>query len=343
MQVSMDPMVAWGGRTSRRIVGALAMAVTAVAVMASVPTAATAWNQGSAEGTLWQLLNGARTNNGLAPLQQHSQLVGLARWRSQDMVDRGYFSHTILGTGCEVYCYYDSNGIAYQYGGENIGWNSGWSDDQSPIKVHEGFMGSPGHRANVLEPRFTHGGVGAAAKDGLTLLGGSSITNIRMYTELFLQAPAAPPPPPPAPTPAPLPPAPAPAPVAPAPAPVAPAPAPVAPAPAPVAPLPAPAAEAPAETPAAEATEDEAAAEEAEEEDTKADEATPIASRGLEVQPEAETVAADSVDVQDDIEVRRATASVETVVTDQRVETAPPAEAGFFESVLRSILGFLFG
>ena len=47
-------------------------------------------------------------------------------------------------------------------------------------------MASPGHRANVLDPAFTHGGVGAAAADNKMFQG--YVQNTRMYTELFLQA-----------------------------------------------------------------------------------------------------------------------------------------------------------
>ena len=192
MVLSIDPMVAWGGRLTRRVASAAVVALLAVATLLSAPSVATAWNQGGAEATLWQLLNGARVNNGRAPLQQNGTLVGLARWRSKDMMDRGYFSHTVLGSGCEVYCWYDSNGLSYVFGGENIGWNAGWSDADSPVKIHEGFMNSPGHRANVLEPAYTHGGVGAYGRDGVTNLAGSPQTNLRMYTELFMQARSAP-------------------------------------------------------------------------------------------------------------------------------------------------------
>jgi hypothetical protein len=157
----------------------------------------TAWNQGAAEATLWQLMNGARSNNGVAPVQQHGTLVSLARWRSSDMLAKDYFSHTIAGCGCLVYPYYDANGLAWDWAGENIGWNSGRSDAESPVRVHEQFMASPGHRANVLDRRFTHGGVGAAAADGQMFQG--YVQDTRMYTELFMQASAAPAPPPPAP------------------------------------------------------------------------------------------------------------------------------------------------
>jgi uncharacterized protein YkwD len=167
----------------------------AALLMGATPQVASGWNQGAAEGTLWQLLNGARANNGLAPLQSHGTLVGLARWRSSDMIQRDYFSHDIPGTGCQVYCYFDSNGLVYSLGGENIAWNSGHDDATSPVAAHEGFMNSPGHRANILSPAWTHGGVGAAAADNVNFLG--SVRSPRVYTELFMQAAGAPPPPPP--------------------------------------------------------------------------------------------------------------------------------------------------
>lgn len=170
-------------------------ALVAAGAVAWTPREATGWNQGSAESTLWQLLNGARVNNGLAPVQSHGTLVSLARWRSSDMLANDYFSHTIEGCGCLVYTYYDSNGLSYDWAGENIGWNSGLDDSYSPVRVHEKFMASAGHRANVLDPRFTHGGVGAAAADNQMYQG--YVQNTRMYTELFMQARAAAPAPPP--------------------------------------------------------------------------------------------------------------------------------------------------
>lgn len=157
--------------------------------------AVTGWNQSSAEGTVWQLTNGARANNGLRVLQGHSTLVGLARWRSQDQVQRNYFDHTVLGTGYQVYHWYDTNGLSYRYGGENIGWNNGMSDAQSPVSIHEGFMASPGHRANILNGDWTHGGIGAYAADNVSFLG--KIRSPRFYTELFMQAVSASAPPPP--------------------------------------------------------------------------------------------------------------------------------------------------
>jgi uncharacterized protein YkwD len=172
-------------RIMARAVALSGTALLAAALLAWTPQPATGWDQSAAEATLWQLLNGDRTNNGLPPLAKHSTLVSLARWRSKDMVDRDYFSHTILGTNYQVYHWYDSSGLSWSSGGENIGYNNGYSDADSPIKINEGFMASSGHRANILNPDWSHGGVGAYGKDGV--MWGGKIRNIRMYTELFIK------------------------------------------------------------------------------------------------------------------------------------------------------------
>ena len=190
-------------RGPRRVMArALALsgtALVAAALLAWAPAPTTAWNQSSAEATLWQLLNGDRVNNGLPPLTQHGTLVSLAQWRSKDMVDRDYFSHTILGTGYEVYHWYDTNGLSWSSGGENIGWNAGSSDADSPVAINDGFMNSAGHRANILNSAWSHGGVGAYGADGVTW--GGQVRNMRMYTELFIKLKSSSPPPPtPAPT-----------------------------------------------------------------------------------------------------------------------------------------------
>jgi uncharacterized protein YkwD len=192
-------------RVIARTLGLAASTLVAAAMIAWSPQVVSGWNQGAGEATLWQLLNGARVNNGMGPLQQHATLVSLARWRSKDMIQRDYFAHEILGSGCQVYCWYDSNGLSYVWAGENIGWNSGLADSQSAVAVHEQFMNSSGHRANVLNAAFTFGGVGAFGADNVKFQG--YVQNPRMFTELFLQPPAsAPAPPPPAPAPAPAPP-----------------------------------------------------------------------------------------------------------------------------------------
>jgi uncharacterized protein YkwD len=189
-------------RPRRILTRAMSLGLTSLlsaAALAWTPTFVAGWNQTGAESTLWQLLNGDRVNNGVRPIQKNSTLVSLARWRSKDMIVNDYFSHNIPACGgCMVFHYYDVYGVKYAWGGENIGWNSGWSDTDSPVQINISFMASAGHRANILEPKFTHGGVGAYGADNLVWQG--KLRSPRMYTELFMQAKSAP-----APTPKPTP------------------------------------------------------------------------------------------------------------------------------------------
>jgi uncharacterized protein YkwD len=283
-------------------------ALLAAALIAWTPQPTTGWNQSSAEATLWQLLNGDRTNNGLPPLAQHSTLVSLARWRSKDMVDRNYFSHTILGTGYQIYHWYDSNGLSWSSGGENIGYNNGFSDADSPVKINEGFMASSGHRANILNPNWSHGGVGAYGKDGVTW--GGKVRNIRMYTELFIKLKSAPPPPPPS-TPAPTP----------KPAPVA------TPKPAPVA-TPKPVVVAPVATPRQVPVETESPT------PTPTPEPTPAVKAGNFGRMLA-TLLGGGWD--------SAPASVAVAANSMRVESAAAPDRGIFETVIGSLLSFFLG
>ena len=304
-----------------RAIGLSGTALLAAALLVWAPQPTTGWDQSAAEATLWQLLNGARTNNGLPPLAKHSTLVSLARWRSKDMVDRDYFSHTILGTGYQVYHWYDTNGLSWSSGGENIGYNNGFSDADSPVKINEGFMNSSGHRANMLNPNWSHGGVGAYGEDGV--FWGTKVRNIRMYTELFIKLKTAP-----APTPAPTPVPPAPTPPPPPPAtPKPPAPTP-APTPKPVAPKPT-AAPTPRQVPLETAT--------ATPVPTPSE--TPSPTPEPTPEPEAATlIATVHSTVGDD-----APASDAMVARGMRVQTAAAPDRGIFETVIGSLLSFFLG
>src|SRR4029078_4361249 len=74
-------------RVFARAVALSGTALLAAALLVWAPQPATGWDQSAAEATLWQLLNGDRTNNGLPPLVKHSTLVRLALWRVTGCVD----------------------------------------------------------------------------------------------------------------------------------------------------------------------------------------------------------------------------------------------------------------
>ena len=112
----------------------------------------------SFEQEVIRLVNEIRTENGLRPLTYDWELSRVARYKSQDMKDNKYFSHTspVYGSPFQMM---KSFGISYRSAGENIA--KGYA---TPEAVVEGWMNSPGHRANILNSSFTHIGVGYVAE-----------------------------------------------------------------------------------------------------------------------------------------------------------------------------------
>ncbi len=104
-----------------------------------------------------RLVNQKRAEQGLKPLTQDWQLSRVARYKSQDMKDLGYFSHTSPTYG-SPFQMMKSFGISYRSAGENIA--KGYS---TPEAVVNAWMNSPGHRANILNSTYTHIGVGYIA------------------------------------------------------------------------------------------------------------------------------------------------------------------------------------
>ena len=104
-----------------------------------------------------RLVNKIRLENGLKPLTQDWQLSRVARYKSQDMKDLGYFSHTSPTYG-SPFDMMKNFGITYRTAGENIA--KGYA---TPEAVVNAWMNSPGHRANILNSTYTYIGVGYVA------------------------------------------------------------------------------------------------------------------------------------------------------------------------------------
>lgn len=100
------------------------------------------------------LTNDEREKNGLEPLESDAELSVVARDKSKDMQSNGYFSHESPTYGSPFDMMSDY-GISYSTAGENIAHGQ-----QSPEEVVDGWMNSEGHRENILNPDFTHIGVG---------------------------------------------------------------------------------------------------------------------------------------------------------------------------------------
>jgi uncharacterized protein YkwD len=112
------------------------------------------------EKSTYELHNQTRASNGLATLCVHEALTQAAQYHSQDMIDKGYFSHNSYDG--ESYSArlerfgYDS----YEEVGENIAWGTG--NNANPDSTFQSWMNSSEHQENILSPNYREVGIGTA-------------------------------------------------------------------------------------------------------------------------------------------------------------------------------------
>jgi len=111
------------------------------------------------EQDLFNLVNRERQKLDLAPVRFFSPLSSLARKHSQNMALRGDISH--LSTSGETYSErLVEGGFYFIKNGENVAYSQTFVSEF----IHQGFMDSPGHRANVVDPDFDELGIGVVFK-----------------------------------------------------------------------------------------------------------------------------------------------------------------------------------
>lgn len=117
-----------------------------------IPSSVTAY-----ENEVIRLVNDIRSQKGLGTLTADWELSRVARYKSQDMVDNRYFSHTspTYGTPFQMI---KAFGLSYRSAGENIAY--GYATPQAVVNA---WMNSSGHRANILNASYTKIGVGYVA------------------------------------------------------------------------------------------------------------------------------------------------------------------------------------
>lgn len=126
----------------------------------------------SSENTMIDLINSERQKNSLPKLKLDLEVTKVARVKSQDMVDNDYFSHYSPNYG-SPFEMMKSFGIKYVYAGENLAGN------QAVESAHKALMNSSGHRKNILNPDFTHIGIGIKNSDKYGY----------MFTQMFISKP----------------------------------------------------------------------------------------------------------------------------------------------------------
>lgn len=107
------------------------------------------------------LVNEARAAEGLDPLTLDEDLTAFAMVRAAELEDS--FSHT-RPDGRKCFSILDDGNYPYWQAGENIA--SGY---RSPESVTNGWLNSPGHRANIMNENFHRIGVGVAGSGWVQL------------------------------------------------------------------------------------------------------------------------------------------------------------------------------
>lgn len=120
------------------------------------------------EQEVLRLVNVERTKAGLPALKNDWELARVAEHKSQDMAQKGYFSHTSPTYG-SPFDMMKAYGINYKAAGENIA-----KGQRTPQEVVNAWMNSSGHRANILSSNFTHIGVGY-------------VENGNVWTQMFIK------------------------------------------------------------------------------------------------------------------------------------------------------------
>jgi uncharacterized protein YkwD len=110
------------------------------------------------------LVNRERAAHGEGELHANGHLQQAAQGHTESMAFGNYFEH--LGPGGQTplqrirstgYIY--SSQLGYELG-ENIAWATGYL--ATPAAIVSAWMGSPGHRANILDGHFRDSGIGVS-------------------------------------------------------------------------------------------------------------------------------------------------------------------------------------
>jgi uncharacterized YkwD family protein len=128
----------------------------ASAIAADSAKAAAAYSLSAYEKEIVSLVNKERAKAGLKALAVDTNLSKVSRMKSEDMKKLNKMSHT--GTYGSPFDMMKKFGIKYRSAGENIA--RGY---RTPKEVMKGWMSSPGHKANILNKKYTHIGVGYVA------------------------------------------------------------------------------------------------------------------------------------------------------------------------------------
>lgn len=121
------------------------------------PTPAQSTAAAEMEQQIWQQINAIRKQQGLSELRYNETLASVARKYSEKMAERNFFAH-VSPDGDSVADRVRAAKVFYWMVGENL-FRSANIPQPVPAAV-EGWMNSPGHRANILRSEYRETGIG---------------------------------------------------------------------------------------------------------------------------------------------------------------------------------------
>ncbi len=141
----MTPTVVPARPNARRrpAVALLAIVLLALAAAGCMPADAK---------TFLDRTNALRSSHGVSALKEHDTLTRKAEAWAQHMASTGKLAHSNLSDGL--------SGLNWKSLGENVGYS--YSSGDTLKRIHDLFVSSAPHRANLLNSGFTHMGVGVA-------------------------------------------------------------------------------------------------------------------------------------------------------------------------------------
>ncbi len=130
-----------------------------------------------------RLTNEKRAQNGLAPVAENSTLSAAAIAKGQDMIAKDYWAH-FAPDGTSPWSFFIKFGYKYKYAGENLA-----RDFSSAAGAVDGWMNSPTHRENILNPNYKDIGIGVVEGD---LLGADTTIVVQFFGSLASANPTIP-------------------------------------------------------------------------------------------------------------------------------------------------------
>jgi uncharacterized protein YkwD len=112
-----------------------------------------------AERELFSAVNQERKAHGLPSLTSDEDLANAARKHAQRMAERGTVSHQFPGEA-SLPSRARAAGAHFTWLSENV------DEGPNPTAIHQNFMKSPQHRANILDGDMDSAGIGVAQRNG---------------------------------------------------------------------------------------------------------------------------------------------------------------------------------